>query len=108
MERLPFSALVGPPSSKGFSLRDVAEATCQEYHDQAMLWKVMKKKLPASLDEMEQPLQPGEPPFAIVEDDPWGNPYVLEHIGSDEIRVTSRGPDGRKGTEDDIVYPRRK
>ncbi len=40
--------------------------------------------------------------------DPWGNRYVGEDVGDGKLRVISWGPDGQKGTEDDIVYPPRK
>ena len=36
--------------------------------------------------------------------DPWGNAYVLERDGAD-VRVSSCGPDGQDGTDDDIVWP---
>jgi len=101
------AAFAGPRiwSMLGFGQRSIAEAKCKEYHDQAMLWKTMKKKLPDSLDEMAEPLQPGEPPFLKVEDDPWGNPYVLEKITSQRVKVICWGGDGQEGTEDDIIYP---
>lgn len=36
--------------------------------------------------------------------DPWGNPYVYEYDGSDSsgYRLSSSGPDGQLGTDDDI------
>ncbi|MFI4859759.1 MAG: type II secretion system major pseudopilin GspG [Phycisphaerales bacterium JB063] len=36
--------------------------------------------------------------------DPWGNPYVYEHDESDPsgYRLSSSGPDGQLGTDDDI------
>lgn len=33
--------------------------------------------------------------------DPWGNPYTYESDGR-EYLITSRGPDGQEGTDDDI------
>ena len=40
--------------------------------------------------------------------DPWGNPYVYEYLGAvdgarDAPRISSAGPDGQAGTDDDIV-----
>jgi len=43
--------------------------------------------------------------FIRVDDDPWGNPYVLGRDGA-RIRVYSFGPDGQEGTDDDVMYPR--
>ncbi len=34
--------------------------------------------------------------------DPWGNKYVYENINGTSYKITSPGPDGRLGTEDDI------
>jgi type II secretion system protein G len=34
--------------------------------------------------------------------DPWDNKYVLEHKKGDAFVIISFGPDGEKGTEDDI------
>ena len=42
--------------------------------------------------------------FIYVEDDPWGNVYVLETQGKRRL-VRSFGPDGKRGTADDIVWP---
>src|SRR5579859_62838 len=34
--------------------------------------------------------------------DPWGNPYVYERQGTRKIRISSKGPDGKLGTPDDV------
>ena len=100
------AAFAGPRiwAMLGFGQRRIAEAKCKEYYDSAMSWKMMKKKLPESLEDMTEPIQPGEDNFIRIEDDPWGNPYVLERDGR-KIRVFCWGEDGQEGTEDDIVYP---
>ncbi|MCK6460212.1 MAG: type II secretion system protein GspG [Planctomycetes bacterium] len=82
----------------------IAQAKCKEYHDAARLWAKVRGGLPVRLDDMQVPLQPGEPEFLYVADDPWGHPYVLERSG-DQVRVRCAGPDGKAGTEDDIVCP---
>src|SRR5262249_11472080 len=44
-------------------------------------------------------------PTAAVPVDPWGNPYVYEFPGKHPPKaydITSAGPDGRIGTDDDI------
>lgn len=40
--------------------------------------------------------------------DYWGNPYQYEELGRDEYyRISSYGPDGAKGSSDDIIFERR-
>jgi hypothetical protein len=87
-----------------FSPEDIARAHCRDLHYKAATWKTIHRKPPDSFDEMVAPLRPedGENFLEAVPDDPWGHPYVLEVNGK---RVRSFGPDGKKGTEDDIVYP---
>ena len=100
------ATLVGPRvwSMFGFGQISIAETKCEEYYNAAKFWRTVKKSYPASLEEMEAPLRPGEPNYIKAEEDPWGNPYTLETDGR-QIRVWSFGPDGSEGTEDDIVYP---
>ena len=100
------AAFAGPRiwAMLGFGQRSIAATKCKEYHDAASTWKMIKKKAPDSLEDMETPLNEGDENFIRVEDDPWGNPYVLEREGR-KIRVYSWGPDGQEGTEDDIAYP---
>ncbi len=50
-------------------------------------------------------LETGEFPREIGEgapDDPWGNEIEYRRIHSARARVWSRGPDGIRGTEDDV------
>lgn len=103
------AAFAGPRiwAMLGFGQESIARTKCKEYHDAAMMWKTINKKLPESLDEMQAPLRPGEPDFIEVVEDPWGNAYVLERDGR-SLRVYSLGPDGQEGTDDDIVYPEEK
>ncbi len=105
------AAFAGPRiwAMLGFGQRSIAQAKCKEYYDDAMNWRTMSdgKKLPESLEEMEQPIRPGEPDFTKIVDDPWGNKYVLEKEGN-KIRILCWGPDGQEGTDDDIMYPEEK
>lgn len=100
------ATLVGPRvwSMFGFGQISIAEAKCKEYHDNAKTWRMIKKEYPNDLTDMEAPLKPGEENFIRVDDDPWGNPYVLEVEGR-RVWVRCWGPDGDEGTEDDLVYP---
>ena len=80
----------------------IAEAKCREYYDAAITWEMIKRKEPDYLKDMEAPLSPGDVSFIRVEDDPWGNVYVLETQGEGRL-VRSFGPDGKRGTADDII-----
>lgn len=102
-------ALAGPRiwQMLGFGQERVAEAKCKEYYDAAHMWQSMTRKTPNSLEDMEEPLRPGEENFITVEQDPWGNKYVMDRDGK-KVIVYSFGPDGIEGTDDDIRYPREK
>src|SRR5207248_1279381 len=39
----------------------------------------------------------------LVREDGWGKPLLYEATGPTAFRLTSDGPDGRRGTPDDIV-----
>jgi hypothetical protein len=93
--------LVGPPTG---SNRMIARSKCKEYYDAAVLWTKVHGRAPARIEEMEAPLRAGDSAFIESVDDPWGNPYVLEHEGA-AVRIRCVGPDGQAHTEDDIVYP---
>ncbi len=103
------AALVGPEVWKmlGFGQEGVAQTQCKDYYDKAHYWKLRKKKFPASLEEMETPIEPDkdDSPFIRIQQDPWGNDYILEPDGKD-VRVVSWGEDGQDGTSDDIMYPK--
>jgi general secretion pathway protein G len=102
------AALVGPEIWRmlGFGQHKIAQTKCKTLHDRAMMWKMIRRKPPESLDDMKAPLREGEDEDFLdaIPEDPWGNPYVLERDGS-KIRIFSWGEDGQEGTEDDIVYP---
>lgn len=59
-------------------------------------------KYPSSLQDLK-----GERDYVRdIKPDPWGNPYVYECPGSvhkESYDVYSCGPDGNKGTEDDVT-----
>lgn len=96
-----FRSLITPPGPE-----TIARVQCRTLHDKAMIWKMIHRKPPNSLDEMVAPLRPGDEEdfLEAVPNDPWDHPYVLE-VNAKELRVRSFGPDGKKGTEDDVVYP---
>lgn len=102
---LLFLWLLEPRTIRGCSWSSsIAQMKCKEYYDMARMWRTVFRRVPESLEEMQAPLRPGEEAFAEVVEDPWGSRYVLERVG-DDVRVLSLGPDGRRGTGDDIAYP---
>ena len=62
-------------------------------------------RFPKNLDELVYEGDESWPgPYIDSEEmpkDPWGGDYRMEHRGK-RIRVTSNGPDGEPGTEDDL------
>lgn len=38
-----------------------------------------------------------------VPNDPWGKPYVYEYLQDGRYKISSAGPDGQMGTDDDIT-----
>ena len=54
-----------------------------------------KGTLPDELTEL------GSPPAMYI--DPWGNPFVLKQTGERTFQLSSNGPDGEAGTDDDVV-----
>jgi general secretion pathway protein G len=103
------AALVGPEIWRmlGFGQARIAETQCKTLHDKAMMWKMINRKPPDSIEEMVAPLKDGDDENFLesVPEDPWGNQYILEREGN-KIRIYSWGEDGQEGTEDDIVYPK--
>ncbi len=58
-------------------------------------------KLPDSLDALAEGANP------MVKDksklnDPWGNKYIYEKNGNQDYMIYSIGPDGQRGTKDDV------
>jgi len=84
----------------------LARTQCKDLHDKAMMWKMITRKPPESLAEMVAPLRKGAPERFMdsVPEDPWGRPYRLSREER-KIRIYSLGEDGRRGSDDDIVYP---
>jgi hypothetical protein len=89
---------------RGDARRAAARSRCKEYYDLCQTWRVLRGKLPGSLKELEGELNPGDGPFAKVEDDPWGHAYLLRLDGTRPV-IVSAGADGAEGSADDIRYP---
>jgi len=39
-----------------------------------------------------------------IPEDPWGHPYQYELVDNDNFVISSWGPDGQGGTEDDVTH----
>lgn len=60
--------------------------------------------LPRSLDELTQEI--GDAPGLLKRDaliDSWGHPFLYVAKGTNAFSVCSAGPDGRRGTRDDLA-----
>ena len=61
-------------------------------------------KYPDSLEVLQEPQEDGGDPWLEGEPvDPWGNELKYEKQGKKRPKITSAGPDGEEGTEDDIT-----
>jgi general secretion pathway protein G len=90
--------------------RDTARLEIHRVCDAAAMFFIEHRRLP-TLEELITPDATGGPcleGFETVPRDPWGNEYRLrpgQYSGTFEI--TSDGPDGVPGTEDDVSSRRR-
>jgi general secretion pathway protein G len=65
-------------------------------------------KYPDSLDVLTQETDDEDALLQGGTDDPWGNPLQYEKRGKKRPLITSGGPDGEIGTEDDITNVEKK
>src|SRR5262245_30983948 len=73
------------------------------YADQLAKWQAAKKALPADEADLIKNAPPEAPGFGKeMPKDPWEKPYTYEKAG-DVGRITSAGPDGKPGTNDDVT-----
>jgi len=84
----------------------IARKACELLHGKAEALKEQKGRYPASMDEIKDFSM--LPPDVVasgewIGNDPWGNAYVYE-VKDGAVHVSSWGPDGKPGTEDDISY----
>ncbi len=76
---------------------DDLKSACRDYH-------FRYEKDPDSLDDLIK-TPDGEPLPLIDEEklkDAWGNSYIFQNSNSNKTIITSKGPDGEGGNEDDI------
>ena len=61
-------------------------------------------KYPESLEVLQEPQEDGGDPWLEGDAvDPWGNTLKYEKQGKKRPKITSAGPDGEDGTDDDIT-----
>ena len=90
-----------------------AAAEIRVIKDACIAFKLNVGRFPATLEELSTPpsgmtaVQWGGPYLEKpVSNDPWQRPYIYSADDStDRVFVTSVGPDGQQGTEDDIPGP---
>ncbi|MCB9665913.1 MAG: type II secretion system protein GspG [Alphaproteobacteria bacterium] len=85
----------GLASMFGEAQGDAAGLMIQRIDQKVKIYKVKKRKLPDSLDEVYR----GEE----VPKDPWGNSFVYRKSGGkDGYDIISYGADGKEGGDDDV------
>ena len=83
-----------------------ARAKVRDLHDKVKMWMILtKSEPPESFEPLAKPIGGFDAPYLVPEKDPWGREYGIETLGKRKFRVVSSGPDGKRGTEDDIAYP---
>lgn len=81
-----------------------ANESCRNIKSCVVNYNLQYKKYPSDLKQLVEAHGDDEPILDGGEgalEDPWGNEYKFERNGK-KILVTSAGPDGEWGTEDDI------
>ena len=86
--------------------RNIALAKCSQYHGRVSYWMMTTRSAapPRALEDLAQPLSPGERDYLRVQEDPWGSLYRIELEGGRRFRIYSNGQDGLEGTLDDICF----
>lgn len=71
------------------------------------LYKLSNRgKVPRDLSELTQKDEKtGESLMESIPNDPWDNAYEYRAQGTRKYTITSYGPDGQPGTDDDIIWP---
>jgi hypothetical protein len=84
--------------------RRTTSQAMQELAEAAEKYRMANGSLPSARDivELTDTLYPAYMKV-LVRQDGWGNPIIYEVTGPASFRFISNGPDGRRGTADDIV-----
>ncbi len=93
---------------------DLAKVAIGKLGDGLKLYKVHNNHLPTTEEGLQALIEaPASAkrwrgPYSDAEklNDPWDVPYTYERVpGQPGYKITSAGPDGEAGTEDDISFP---
>lgn len=101
-------ALVGPNIWRALfeANTEVARNQMKNFQSAIDLYKMQRKKLPGSLEELAEPDErSGEPYLTSIPKDPWNNEYIYTPLDKGRYRIQSSGEDGQPDTEDDIFWP---
>ncbi len=71
------------------------------------LYYLVHRTMPESLEVLTQPdSHSGEPFVDRIPKDPWGNALIYAKQSEKNYQILSAGPDGKAGTDDDVVWPK--
>lgn len=83
--------------------RDIASLQMGSLSSKLMDYRIKTKTFPANGADMKS-LAADLGVGVDKVTDPWGKPYL--YTGDEKVlQLTSAGPDGNVGTEDDVIYP---
>jgi hypothetical protein len=96
---------VGPAVEQGHA--DLARRYLADVATMVELYHVSHQRLPDSLADLDaRDPQTGAVLASRLSPDPWGRPYGYDRLSETAYRVYSVGPDGVRGTADDVVVAR--
>ncbi len=106
-------AVVGFLQAQNRATRDAARSEINTMKSACTQYRLQLNRFPSKLDDLFTPPQGVTPsqwggPYLTSGSkfDPWGNEYRYEFNEQTlEVRITSAGPDGIPGNEDDIPAP---
>ena len=67
------------------------------------LYRININKVPSSLQDLTKETEDIEAPLRNVPVDAWGNAFVFKREGKFKYHITSGGPDGSMGGDDDLT-----
>lgn len=82
--------------------RTKAETEVKAIANAGKMFLIKNGRIPTMAD-LTTPDEKGYRYLEGAPQDPWGNDYVIEVLEQNRVRVVSAGPDGKRGTPDDIV-----
>ena len=89
---------------------DTAEMQMSQIADAINSYKVQKRSLPRTLEELTQEDEQTKEPFMEkIPSDPWGQPYDYKITDDRRMKfeIVCAGEDKQPGTDDDLYYPKR-